>query len=57
MSKKDSPKIFNGIVKAKKKGFDGVKLRKEGEEFSFTGVLGRWMEVVKEHPLKPKQSK
>lgn len=36
------------LVKAIKRGFDGVKLREPGETFEFEGKPGSWMEAVKE---------
>ncbi|MBF8177810.1 hypothetical protein [Herminiimonas contaminans] len=34
-------------VIATKKGFDGVKTREVGEEFSYEGELGSWMQETK----------
>lgn len=36
------------LVKATKRGFDGVKLREPGDTFEFEGKPGSWMEPVKE---------
>jgi hypothetical protein len=33
-------------VRAKAKGFCGVKIRKPGEEFMFSGAPARWFEEV-----------
>ena len=48
MSDEESkPKMVKNVsVKALKKGWDNVKLRKKGEIFPYTGPLGTWMEVI-----------
>lgn len=38
----------NGFVVAKRRGFDGTKIREPGEKFPFRGILGDWMEMVDE---------
>ena len=46
-------------VRATAKGWDGARLRQEGDVFDYSGKLGSWMEEVEvpKKEAKPKKSK